>query len=172
MKIWRCFTELSGKQQEDEALDAALEIDEAEIAGENGVDTIITRLNRLFKKESTITKYQALKSFMTFKRQSTMSIQAFLNEFDKCRFKSKTYGTTMSGDILAYLLLKSANLSTHHEELIKANIPDLQYNIMKDQLKKTFVDASRQVPTKTEDIVKTEETFLAEEFSNIVGNPA
>ena len=96
-----------------------------------------------------------------------MPIQAFLNEFDKHLFKTKTYGISMSDNILVYQLLKSANLSTHHEELIKATIPDLQYNIMKDQLKKTFYDASRQFATKTEDITKTEETFLAEEFNNI-----
>ena len=126
------------------------------------MDAIKNRLNRLFKIDSTITKYQAFESFMTSKRPSTMSIQACLDEFDKQLFK-----TTMSDDILAYQLLNSANLSTHHEELIKATIPDLQYNIMKDQLKKTFYDASRQFATKTEDITKTEETFLAEEFNNI-----
>ena len=170
IKIWRSFTELPAKRQgsalvfflEDEALDAVLEIDEAETAGENGVDAIKNRLNRLFKIDSTITKYQAFESFMTSKRPSTKSIQACLDEFDKQLFK-----TTMSDDILAYQLLNSANLSTHHEELIKATIPDLQYNIMKDQLKKTFYDASRQFATKTEDITKTEETFLAEEFNNI-----
>ena len=82
IKIWRCFTELPAKRQgsalvlslEDEALDAVLEIDEADIAGENGVDAITTRLNRLFQKDSTITKYQSFESFITFKRQSTMLI--------------------------------------------------------------------------------------------------
>ena len=77
----------------DEALDGIFEIDEAKIAGETVVETIITRLNRLFKKDSIITKYQAFKSFVTFKRQTTMSTQAFLNECDKCLFKTKTYGT-------------------------------------------------------------------------------
>ena len=67
----------------------------------------------------------------------------------------------MSDDILAYRLLKSANLSSYHEELIKATIADLKYNIMKDQLKKTFSDASRQIPTKSEDIINTEEAFIA-----------
>ena len=103
---------------------------------------------------------------MPFKRPSTMSIQAFLHEFDKCLFKTKTYSITMSDTILAYQLLKSANLSTHHEELIKATIPDLQYSIIKDHLKKLFQDASRQVQ-QTEDIIKTERTFLEEEFSNM-----
>ena len=100
-----------------------------------------------------------------------MFTQEFLNEFDKHLFKTKTYSTVMSDNIFAYQLLKSANFSTHHEELIKVTIPDLQYNIMEDKLKKTISDASRQVPTKTNIIIKTEETFLAQKFSNY-GNPA
>ena len=40
-------------------------------------------MNRLFKKDSTVTKYQALEAFMTFKRLTNMSIQAYLNEFDE-----------------------------------------------------------------------------------------
>ena len=52
----------------DEALDGIFEIDEGKIAGETGVETIIIRLNCLFKKGSIITKYQAFNSFMTFKR--------------------------------------------------------------------------------------------------------
>ena len=116
IKIWRCFTELPPKWQgsalflslEDEALEAVLEIDGAEIGEENGVDTITNRLSHLFKKDSTITKYQVFESLMTFKRPSAMSIQAFLNEFDKRLFKTKTYGTAMSDNILACQLLKSA----------------------------------------------------------------
>ena len=42
---------------EDEALYAVLEINEEEIAGENGVGAIINRLNRLFKNDSTIAEY-------------------------------------------------------------------------------------------------------------------
>ena len=42
-------------------------------------------------------------------------------------------------------------------------IPDLQCNIMKDQLEETFSDASRQIPTKSDDIIKTEEAFMVEE---------
>ena len=89
-----------------------LEIDEAEIAGENSVDAIITRLNRLFKKDSTIKKDQAFELLMTFKKPSTMSIQVFLNEFDKCLFKTKSYGKTTSGGILTCQLLMSANVNT------------------------------------------------------------
>ena len=59
---------------EDEASDAVLEIDDAEIAKDDGVDAIIKRLNRLFKKDFTITKYQTVEAFETFRRPSNMSI--------------------------------------------------------------------------------------------------
>ena len=127
IKIWRKFSDLPANRQgsalvlslEDEALDAVLEIDESDISKENGVDFIIHCLNRMFKKYSTVTKYQALEVFRSFKRPSNMSIQAYLNEFGKKLFKTKCYGTIMSEDILAYRLLKSANLSSYHEELEK-----------------------------------------------------
>ena len=151
IKIWRKSSNVTANWQgpalvlslEDEALDAVLEIDESDISKENDIDFIIERLNRLFKKDSTVIKYQTLKAFMTFKRPSNMSIQPYLNEFDKRLFKTESYGTVISDDILTYRLLKSANLSSYHEELVKATIPDFQYGIMKDQLKKTFSDASR-----------------------------
>ena len=46
---------------------------------------------------------------MTFKRPSIMSVQAYLNEFDKRLFKIKPYGTMTSDGIVAYRLLKSVN---------------------------------------------------------------
>ena len=96
-----------------------------------------------------------------------MSIRAYLNEFYKRLFKTKSYGTMISDDILVYRLLKSASLSSYHEELVKETIPDLQYDIMKDQLKKTFSQASRQIPTKSEDIIMTEEAFLVDEIYHL-----
>ena len=74
---------------EHETLDAVVEIDESDISKENGVDFIIEHLNRMFKKDSTVSKYQALEAFMTFKRPSNMLTQAYLNEFDKRLFKTK-----------------------------------------------------------------------------------
>ena len=70
-----------------------------------------------------------------------MSIKSF-NEFEKRLYKTKSCGTEMSEDILAHRLLKSANLSNEDKQLIKAILPELQYESMKDQLKKTFSDSS------------------------------
>ena len=75
--------------------------------------------------------------------------------------------TVMSDDIVAYRLLKAANLSSYHEELVKTTIPDLHFDIMKDRLKKIFSDAWRQIPTKSEDIIKVKEAFMAEEINHL-----
>ena len=114
-------------------------------------------------KDSTITKYQALEVFETFRRPASVSIQTFLNEFDKRLYKTKSYGTVQS-DMLAYCLLKSAS---NHKELMKTAIPELKYDLMKDQLRKTFSDASRHIPTKDEELINAEDTFLTEDFNQM-----
>ena len=61
--MWRCFTDLPANWQrpelvlslEDVALDAVLEINDAEIAKDDDLDDIISHLNKLFQKDSTIT---------------------------------------------------------------------------------------------------------------------
>ena len=125
----------------------------------------IERLNRLFKKDSTITKYQALVAFDTLRRAASMSIPTFLNAFEKRLYKTKSNGTVKAGNTLPHCLLKSANISHNHKEPIKATIPELKYDLLKNQLKKTFSDASRYVPTKNEEVIKTKDTFLTEDFS-------
>ena len=73
----------------------------------------------------------------------------------------------MSEDILAYRLLKSANLSNEHEQLIKATLPELQYDSLKDQLKKTFSDLSWHIPIKEKGLIKAENASLAAGFDNM-----
>ena len=78
-------------------------------------------------------------------------MQEFLNEFTWRHNKTKSYGTTMSEDILAYRLLKSANFSEQHEQLAKATASDLKFDIMKDQLKKILGDLPCIPPTSSSD---------------------
>ena len=65
----------------------------------------------------------------------------------------------MSEDILAYTLLKSANLSNEHKQLVNARLAELQYDWVKDQLKKTFNDSSRHIPITEEGFIKTENVY-------------
>ena len=110
IKVWRCITNLPANRQgsalvlslEDQSLDAVLEIDNEDIAKETDVDAKIESLNRLSKKDSKITKHQALEAF---RRPASMSIQAFLKAFDERLYKTKSYGKVQSDDIICLNLL-------------------------------------------------------------------
>ena len=57
----------------------------------------------------------ALENFETFKRPENMKRTDYLNKFEQLYNKTKSYGTQMLENILAYQLLKSANLPELHE---------------------------------------------------------
>ena len=60
-----------------------------------------------------------------------MTISDYINEFERLLNKTKRYGSDMSTGILAYRLLKSANLSEQHQKLARATITELKYDTMK-----------------------------------------
>ena len=168
LDIWRKFTSLEPEKQgpaivlslEGEAQDAILELSTNDITDKDGVDKIIERLNRLYKKDELTEKYNALESFETYKRKSNTSIRDFLTEFEKRYHKTKSHGTVWSDDLLAYRLLKSANLTTRDEQLVKATIGELKYETVKTKLTKIFTDTN-EVPTSDFNNIniKSEPTF-------------
>ena len=108
VETYRQFTNLeTGKQGpaivlslEGEAQDEVLELDKAMISGTGGVDKIIERWNRLYKKDELKEKYNALESFETYKRNSSTLIRDFVTEFQKYYHKTKSHGTIWSDDLL------------------------------------------------------------------------
>ena len=52
--------------------------------------------------------------------------------------------------VLAYRLLNSANLTNEQKQLVKSTVSKIEYQIMKDQLKKVFTSTSTDVDKKTD----------------------
>ena len=96
-----------------------LELSEEVISGENGVDAIINRLNRIYKKDETLENYMVLEKSETSKRPENIKISDYLNKFEQLYNKTKSYRTQMSHNVLAYWLLKSANLPELHKQMVK-----------------------------------------------------
>ena len=149
IKIWQSFTDLTAAKQgpalfltlDGKAREAALELEVSDIGHEKGVDKIIEKLNTLYLKDKAQTAFEAYDNFERFQRPSDMTISHYINEFERLLARTQKHGTTMSSDILAYRLLKSANLSESHEQLARATISgDLTYDAMKKQLKRIFGD--------------------------------
>ena len=113
---------------EGEAQDAVLGLSEGKISSETRVKNIIDRLNKLFKKDEILQKYQALEAFETYHRPANAEIQEFFNKFEKRYNEIKSYGTTVSYDIFGYRLLKSTNLSEQYKQFDKATVSNLKYD--------------------------------------------
>ena len=72
-------------------------------------------------------------------------------------------------DLLAYRLLKAANLESTHEKLIKATISDLKYDEVRSKLVKIFSDESADnflESAFSSMNVKSEPTFYNKESSD------
>ena len=162
LKIWLKLTSLEAAKQGpavlfalfDEAQDAVLELEESKIAAATGVANIIECLDKLYLKDKTQTAFDALEAFESYQRPADLSINEFCNEFEKRYNKTKSYGTTMSDDVLAYRLLKSANLPESQQQLAKATIDELKYDNMKTQLKKIHGCKSNTVGTIKEESIE------------------
>ena len=165
--IWQAFTSLEDTKQgpaiflslEGRAREAVLELEVKDISNKNGVKTILDKLNTLYLKDKTQSAYEAYDKFENFRRPSEMSIDDYINQFERLKSKTESYGTSLSTDVLAYRLLKSANLSQQHEQLAKATISKLEYDIMKTQLKKIFGDVNGANNLGSSCEVKTEPAF-------------
>ena len=90
-------------------------MDTEKISSEAGVQEILTFLDKLYLKDKTQSAFEALEAFEGYKRPSNLSITDFCNEFERLYNKTKSYGTTLSDAVLAFRLLKAANLPRHQE---------------------------------------------------------
>ena len=108
--IWQKLASLKEEEQgpavlfalHDEAQDAVLELESEVIAAKTGVKKIIECLDKLYLKDKTETAFNALEDFENYKRPTELSITEYCNEFEKRYNKAKSYGTTMSDDVLAF----------------------------------------------------------------------
>ena len=130
VNIWTNFIDLEPEREgpalvvslSGKALEAILELDDKDISSQDGVKLIVEKLNILYKKDELHEKFQDLENFESYRRASDTDIQQFLIEFDQRYHKLKRHQTTISEDRLGFKLLKAANLSSHHEQLLKATI--------------------------------------------------
>ena len=127
-----------------------LSIPTERICAEDGLETVLKRLDELYLEDETLEMYSALEDFESYKRPSSLLINDFLIEFELKYDKIKTHGITYPEELLGFRLLKAANLSISDEKLAKAT-SDLKYFTMKLQLKRLFSE-KKGVKTPEEEI--------------------
>ena len=94
-----------------------------------------------------------------------MSVSRYINEFESLLNKTTKFGTTMSEDILAYRLLKSANLSEEQEQLVKATIDRYTFDTMQEQLKRICGDKKMSNEASFKSDIKVESDIFYQKDS-------
>ena len=144
VKLWKLCSKIDKKEQgpalalslTGNAREAALEMPLEELNADDGADKLITKLDGLFLKDEHQRTYVAYSTFEKYTRPATMSIDAYINEFERLYNKVKAHTITLPDQVLAYRLLESANLDYSKTELIRTTLTALGYKEMKTQLRK------------------------------------
>ena len=146
LKIWQIATDLPKEKQgaalllslEGEAQSAALRVTEEELKSATGIDKVVAELNKLYTKDKTSEKIKALEDLENYKKTKNISMQQYILEFKTKLDKTKLLGIVWPDDIIAFRLLKNANLPEQDHRLAKATVGSLEYEKVKEKLSTIF----------------------------------
>ena len=171
VKLWQLVTEipkikqgaamvlaLSGKDR-----DVALELSMEELNTDNGVENILNKLGKIYKKDSVDTAYETFENFIKYTRDTDVSIATYISEFERRYSKAKEHGCELSSSVLAYFLLNQAKLSDNNNKLVKATVTKLDFEEMKSKLKKVFGSGESDKVVQDDFKIKIEDINISEE---------
>ena len=146
------FLTLTGKARE-----AILEMSLTDLNVENGLSKLCSKLDKLFKEDKNKAALETYDKFERYSRPSEMTIADYLIEFDRMTAQLKLHKIILPEPVLAYRVLRSANLTDDHEKLIRATVSELTLKSMAFQLKKVMgtshpISEPAVVQVKNEDV--------------------
>ena len=112
-----------------------------ELAKETGLKTLLNALDKVYLGSKVESIFAAVENLEEFKRAKDMSISNYIMEF--IRLKDIVFAETdekeaTQDSILAFRLLKQANLTPTEQQLVRATITALTFENMVNTLKKIY----------------------------------
>ena len=173
VKIWQIATDVKKEKQaamillslKGKAREAALELSIEDIGKDDGsgVMLITNKLEELFKEDENLEAFNAYEKFEQFRRENDMNMKDFINAFQRLNAKLRATGTELPEGVLAYRLLKSANLTYEQEQLAKATVGTFTFDAMCKKLKNIFGDTFRSDVSDSAEIKKSSNEVKQEE---------
>ena len=147
--LWQKFTDLSKEKQgiaihfslRGKAREASIEISPDELGSETGVDILLKKLDEMFLVDKNRRAFMAYQEFERFKRNSSMTISEYINEFDRKYYQFKSHGMELPDAVLAFRLLESCNISDIHFQLAMSTAGDITFENMRKTLRKIFTQS-------------------------------
>ena len=92
---------------------------------------MLDKIKSIYAKDIHPLAYMAYDKFETFHRPVEMSIVDYLNEFERLYNQIKHYDMELPTGVLAYRVLKNANITHEKQQLVRATLTLLTYENMK-----------------------------------------
>ena len=92
---------------------------------------MLDKIKSIYAKDIHPLAYMAYDKFETFHRPVEKSIVDYLNEFERLYNQIKHYDMELPTGVLAYRVLKNANITHEKQQLVRATLTLLTYENMK-----------------------------------------
>ena len=153
MSIWQVATNVPAKKQAPtvflsltgKASEAVLEMDVSELNADDGMTKLYAKLDSLFAMDKDQAALNAYERFEQYIRPTEVSMADYKVEFDRMVEQLKNHKIELPEPVLAYRALRSANLSSENEKLVRATVPEVKLSAMMSQLTKIAGMKSRDV---------------------------
>lgn len=146
VNIWTRVTELDKKKQalavalglEGRAHETAMEIPAEDLDSDNGMATLMAKLDDVFLKEEKDRAYEAYSYFDGITKNSSVSMADYIIDFEQRYNRMKKYNMTLPDAVLAFKLLDTACLDEKNRQLALTACTELKFSSMKSALKRIF----------------------------------
>ena len=99
VKVWQLLTDLPAEKQGPAVLlaltgkdrDVALELPITEINAVDGCTRVLTKLGKVYKKDTVDTEFESFENFIRFKRKPNTGMNQYINEFESLYAKAKEH---------------------------------------------------------------------------------
>ena len=125
-------------------------MDIEKLTEKTGVNNLIVELDKMYLKDESSKAHETYESFEKFVWPSGKNMSDYFIKSEQLYFNAKSFDMEILEVVLAYRLLNSANLTNEQKQLVKSTISKIDYQIMKDQLKKVFTSTSTNVDKKAD----------------------
>lgn len=144
--IWCELSDLSAKKKalaihlslSGRARVASSEIPVEDLKKENGVQTLIEKLDGVFLADEGRRQFAAFNELYNLRRSDGSDIDSFVTEFEHVYFKFKGKDMTLPDPVMAFMLLAACNLNDRDVQLVMSAIEKVTYDKMKSVLKRVF----------------------------------
>lgn len=176
VEIWCKLTEIAKKKQalaihlslSGRARVATSEIEVSDLEGDNGVETILKKLDDLFLVDKGRRQFTAFQELYNMRRPNEGKVREFMSEFEHTYYKFTKQGMTLPDSVMAFMLLASCNLSETQQQLVMSAISEVTFQNMKSALTRIFHQEVSAQPIKPVACdIKSEPVFLGDECGKL-----